>query len=306
MKIPANDLLLMICSLGLAILLWMWVGVEERSEIVVSAPLEYRNLPRQFEISSESPPLTSVNIWVKASTTTIKNLRPQEVSAWVDLTGTRPGDKNYELTPENVTVPYGFTVLRISPSRIHLKIEEVVSRFAPVVPRLEGEPPPGYVVSEVTTVPARVEIIGPQSAVSSVRQVTTDSVDVSSVMGSHVEKVNVGLENPAVRLGATKEVTISFKVSEVRDELTLRRMPVTIKGTGGEVRFNPKTVRIEVVAPKRLFAQLSQEKFQVEIDVAGLKPGVYELTPRVVLNPEYQNTVSIKEVIPERIHVRIL
>ncbi len=83
-------------------------------------------------------------------------------------------------------------------------------------------------------------------------------------------------------------------------------MPVTIKGTGGEVRFNPKTVRIEVVAPKRLFAQLSQEKFQVEIDVAGLKPGVYELTPRVVLNPEYQNTVSIKEVIPERIHVRIL
>lgn len=305
MKIAVNDLLLMICSLALAILLWMWVGVEERSEIVISTPLEYRNLPRQYEISSEAQLLTTVSIWVKANTATIKNLRAQEVSAWVDLSGTRPGEKNFELTPDNVTVPYGFTVLRISPSRIHLRIEQVITRLAPVVPRLEGEPPPGYAVTQVSTAPAKVEIIGPQSAVSSVRQVTTDSVDVSTVMGAHSEKVNLGLENPSVRLGVTREVTVNFTVGEVRDELTLRRVPVSLKGATGEVRFNPRVVRIDLIAPKRILTALSEANITAELDVSGFKSGVYELTPRIVMKAEYQKSVSIKEVVPERIHVRI-
>jgi hypothetical protein len=39
MRIPSGDLFLMIVSTILALLLWLWLAAEERSEIIVSVPL---------------------------------------------------------------------------------------------------------------------------------------------------------------------------------------------------------------------------------------------------------------------------
>jgi YbbR domain-containing protein len=138
-----------------------------------------------------------VNVWVRGTTASVKNLKPQEISAWVDLQNAKAGERHFELTPSNVNVPYGFSVLRISPSRVNLRIEQVTTRRVPVIPRLHGEPPEGYAVMESTVTPSQVEITGPQSAVSAVRSVITDSIDVSTIKGSHVERVNIGVEKNA-------------------------------------------------------------------------------------------------------------
>ena len=306
MRISPNDAVLLAASVGLSILLWVFVGAEERSEIVLSAPLEYRNLPKGFEISSEGQILNSVNVWVQGSTATIKNLRPQEIACWVDLSNVKPGSKNFELTQDNVSLPYGFSVLRISPSRIHLRVEEVTNRMVAVVARFEGEPAEGYTVSETTITPSTVEITGPQSAVNSVRNVTTDSIDITGLKVNHTERVNVGVENATVRLGNIRDVTVSLKITEIRDLLTLRRVPVSVTGAKREVRFNPKVVRIDLLAPKRLLSQISEDNVKVVLELNGLKPGDYEVTPRVIFDPEQEKVISVKEVTPERVHVRIL
>jgi YbbR domain-containing protein len=304
MRIPSSDLILMGASVGLAVLLWLWVGAEERSEIIVNVPLEYRNLPKGFEIFSDSQLLTSVNVWVSGTTATLKNLRPQEVSAWIDLSDIRPGLKHFELSPDQVKAPYGFTVLRITPSRVDLKIEQAVTRLVSVVPRVEGRLPEGYAMTKTVVVPPQVEIMGPQSAVASISSVTTDPIDLALLKGDHTERVNITVENSAVRLARVKEANVSFSISEITDLITLRQIPVTVTGTERIVKLIPKVVRVDLLAPKSLMPKLSEEQVKAVIQLDGLKPGIYELTPQIILGPEDKN-VTVKAVIPQRIHVRI-
>lgn len=305
MKLPANNMVLMIGSGILSLLLWMWVGAEERSEVIVSVPLEFRNLPRAYEITAEGEVVSKVNLWIKGNTASIRNLRPQEITVWIDLQDTRPGQRNLELTPESVRVPYGFTVLRISPSQVSLTIEETIRRRANVMPRIVGEPPEGYAVKETLVTPAQVEIIGPQSQVNSLRHVITDSIDVTSLKQDYSERVRVGTTNSQVRLGNVKEVTVSLRISEIEDLFTLRQIPVVLSDTKRGVQFNPRTVRVEVQAPKRLMPELGRAGTTAVVDLAGLAPGVYELTPRIVFDSEIKGSISVKSINPARIHVRI-
>jgi YbbR domain-containing protein len=304
MRIPSGDLFLMIVSTILALLLWLWVAAEERSEIIVSVPLEYRNLPRNYEIISHGELLSKVNIWVKGSTATIKNLQPSEVTVWVDLQDTKPGDRSFELTTANVRAPYGFSVLRISPSHVSLRIEEAVRRSIPVQPKLEGQPPEGFTISSITVTPPQIEILGPTSAVNSVRRVTTDSIDVSGLTSDHQEKVKAGVENSFVRLGNIKEVTVLFRVSEIEDILTLKQVPIVLTDKKRQIRFSPKFLRVDLQAPKRILSKLNDDSVEAVLDVKGLASGVYELTPRIVYSDE-EKKISVIQVKPERIHVKI-
>ena len=305
MKIPTNQIFLIGVSVGLSFLLWLWVGAQERSEIVVSVPLEYRNLRRDLEIFPDKDFVTNVNVWVTGTTNTIKNLRPSELSTWIDLSSTRSGVRNFEIGPDQVRCPYGFSVIRVTPSRISLRIEEVVSRIVPVTIRLEGEPALGYKVAETSVKPAEVEIRGPQSAIAGVRQALTDSIDVSRIQGLHSETVSIGVENSMVRLVRNTNVQVTVNVSEIKDVFSIR-VPVSVGKTDAQVRFNPKTVRLDLLGPKSYFSELKNEQIQIVVDVNNLQPGVYELTPRVVLDAAAQKRISVKDVIPPRIHVRIL
>lgn len=305
MKLPSNNIVLMIGSGILSILLWMWVGAEERSEVIVSVPLEFRNLPRAFEITSNEELVSKANLWVKGSTASIRNLKPQEITAWIDLQDTKPGLRNFELTPESVRVPYGFTVLRISPSQVSLKIEETIRKKVDVMPRIIGEPPEGFAVKETTVTPPQVEIIGPQSQVNSLRHVITDSIDVSSLKQDYTERVRIGTTNTQVRLGNVKDVVVALRISEIEDLFTLRQIPVVLSGAKRGVQFNPRTVRVEVQAPKRLMPDLGRSGTTAVLDLAGLTPGVYDLTPRIVFSSDIKGSLSVKSINPGRIHVRI-
>ena len=304
MRIPTNQVFLIGLSILLSFLLWLWVGAQERSEIVVSVPLEYRNLPRGLEIFPEKDFVASVNVWITGTTNTVKNLRPNEISAWIDLSNSKSGLRNFEIGPDQVRGPYGFSVIRITPSRISLRLEEAVSRMVPVTVRLEGEPALGYKVAETSVRPAEVEIRGPQSAVAAVRQAITDSIDVSRIQGTHSETVNIGVENSLVRMVRTTSVQVTVNVSEIKDVFTMR-LPISLGDTKAQVKFNPKTVKIDLLGPKTFFSEFKNEQIRVVLDVGGLKPGVYELTPRIELDADAQKKISVKDIIPPRIHVRI-
>ena len=304
MKLPTSQIFFVVVSITLSFLLWMWVGAQERSEIAVSVPLEYRNLPRGLEILPDKNFISAVNVWVKGTSTTVNNLRPTEISAWVDLSKTRSGLRNFEMGPDEVRVPYGFSVLRINPSRISLRIEEVVTRKIPVTPRFEGEPPLGYKLTETKVTPSEVEIRGPQSAVASVRQAFTDSIDISTIHGPYTETTNVGVENSSVRIADTKMVRVDMNITEVQDVYSVR-LPISVSKLPADVKFNPKTIRVDLLGPKTVISEMKNDQVQILLDVAGLKPGVYELTPQIVFAPEIQKKLSVKEVIPARIHVRI-
>lgn len=305
MRIPRSNLFLMGVSSLLALLLWIWVGAEERSEIIVSVPLEYRNIPRTFEISSREDLISKVNVWVRGGSATIKNLQAQDISVWLNLKDTRPGDQVFSLGNENVRVPYGLTVLRISPTQISLRIEELASKTVPVTPRLEGQLPEGLAIQQKSITPPQVEITGPKSSVNSVKEAVTDSIDLTGMVGDQVAKVKVGVENSAVRLVSAREVTVLLRISEIEDILTLKHVPVVVKDSGRAMKYNPRMVRVDIRAPRSILAMIKESMVHADIETKELDSGVYELTPEIVFDSESRKKISVQAVVPPRVRIRI-
>ena len=85
--------------------------------------------------------------------------------------------------------------------RSTLAFETSASREVPVVPAIEGEPAPGFVVGTMTAEPATVEVVGPESAVKRATEASTEPVSVAGARDARSRRrVTVGVLDPALRL----------------------------------------------------------------------------------------------------------
>lgn len=121
-------------ALALAAALWVFVTTSEQAEIVLSAPVELDAVPPGLQVVGERP--DSVDVQLRGLRAVLGRLGPERVRARVSLAGVRPGEVVLRLLPEQIVVPAGVTVLRVSPSRVRLMIE--AGRSSRASPRSRG------------------------------------------------------------------------------------------------------------------------------------------------------------------------
>jgi hypothetical protein len=125
-----RDWELKLAALGLAMALWVFVTTSEKGEVVLAARVELDALPPGLQVVGERP--DSVDVQLHGLRAVLGRLGPEQVRARVSLAGVRPGEVFLRLLPEQIVVPAGVTVLRVSPSRVRLVVESVrSSRAAP-------------------------------------------------------------------------------------------------------------------------------------------------------------------------------
>ena len=73
-------------------------------------------------------------------------LRGADLVAVLDLRSARPGRRLFHLLPGDIAVPAGVKVLQATPSTLSLTFEASAVRTVPVVPDLDGDPAPGFIV----------------------------------------------------------------------------------------------------------------------------------------------------------------
>jgi YbbR domain-containing protein len=208
---PFQNLALKVVSVVLAALLWLIVSGEQTVERVLRIPLEYTNIPEQLELVGETP--TVVDVRVRGSSGTLGRLSSGELAAVLDVRTPRPGQRLYHLTGSEVRAPFGVEVVQVTPSSIGLFFEQSSAKTVPVLPVLEGQPAEGYIVDKVTADPAKVEIVGPASALKELTGAVTEAVSIEGATRTVVESVTVGPADPTVRLRGpqtTAQVTVAI------------------------------------------------------------------------------------------------
>src|SRR3972149_9607496 len=138
-------------SLVMAFSLWYIVAGERGTEIVVSIPLEFRNLAKSLEVIEESA--QQVEVRLRGSSDFLRALSPQEIQAAVGLSDAEPGEETIYLTPDPANPPYGVRVMRVTPASVNLVIESLAERTVRVVPRVVGEPAGGLVPADTRLEP---------------------------------------------------------------------------------------------------------------------------------------------------------
>jgi hypothetical protein len=290
-----DNFALKLVSLALSAMLWFVIAGEKTSEMGVSAHVELQNFPKDLEVTGE--PVDTIEVRLRASPGIIQRIAPGDVSAQVDLAGMLEGEHIIHLTERNVRMPFGVKVVKITPSILTLDLERTLQKVVPIHPRILGRPAPGFEVGEVTAEPGEVRIAGPKTRVHDVESAFTEAVTVEGAENNVAEVVNLGLEDPLLRIQGSPRVRVTVRIQELQETRTLD-LPLAPPDRGFSVR--PASVKVVLAGPASLLKTLDPAAVHASVGAAG-EGGE---SPVEVALPASHAGLAVREVVPPTVVVR--
>jgi YbbR domain-containing protein len=205
-----------VVSLALAVGLWWAVSHDPVAEVEVSVPIEFHRIPANLEISSVNIPEAQVR--VRGPERVIHDMRPQEVHVEVDLAGVKPGDRTFDLTAQQVHLPFELEVMQVVPGQVRLSFDVGMTREVEVRPRVIGTFAPGYRIADVHTEPGKISISGPKQRVQAVEAATTDPVDASGTMVRGSFMTNTFVSDPLVQVVRPAPIRVTVIMGKTEAE----------------------------------------------------------------------------------------
>ncbi len=197
--------------------------------------------------------------------------------------------------------------VQIVPDTISVRVPmEQLSNYRDlaVLVKKQGQPAPGYAVTDVSVDPVIVTIYGPVQAVQATKgYIETLQVSIEGAK-SDVNEL-VGLNVPAgVSLVSEKQtsVNVHIRIQPLIGTRTVRRKPILIGLTQTySSTISPDTVDILLNGPLPVLNALTDSDVVVELDASGLTSGVHQLTPKV----RVPDGITAQSVLPATIQVEL-
>ena len=294
----SKDWLLKIISVVLAVILWSFVGGEDRVDKNVMIPIEIINLPRDLVISNQFK--KEIQVSVSGPRSLILEMTSRAITRQVDLSLATPGTMVIENDNDHIPVPRGITVQRVQPSSIILSLDKLIQKKFPVTARTVGKVADGYYVKTLKMDPDIITITGPHTILSQFDELFTKAINLDGVKQSIQLQVPLELESAIVDLIGETSVTadISIGLETVTKTMNDMIVHVVIDGIKREVR--PKKVRITASIPKKLLEANDDPKSLITV-TAAKQEGDETLKINVVQNSEVELPIEILSIIPSEV-----
>jgi len=199
-------------SLLLAIALWIAVAREPDLATSVSVPIEFKNIPEDLDIESNIPDRVRIEIRGPSGLLSRDNL--SALAVILDLSDARANERTYTIRAANVDLPSGVTFYRAVPSQLTLRFDRLLTRNVDVRPNYTRIPD-GYQLTAQAVEPARIRIRGPEEKVKALTAVTTDPLDLSTVVGAAQFRTHVNVGDPQVRVENPAAVTVKVTIQRI-------------------------------------------------------------------------------------------
>lgn len=183
---------------------------------------------------------------------------------------------------------------------VEIPIRSVVGlKRLPVIGNVAGAPAPGYVITDIQSEPALINLTGSSETLETIEQVETAPVDITGITDTVTRTVPLNIpEGTSPQLGEPEEATITVRITPLEQRFQIELpFPVEVTGTpaGLNVNVDPQVVKVALSGPVEAFSQLDTETLVATLDLRGLAPGTYTRTPEISL-PEAITVGSIPEV----------
>ena len=270
-------------------------------EIVLAVPVRFQNVPDDLIALQDEAPVLEAHL--EGPSGALEEVKSSGLCYDVDLSAATPGPLVVKISPDKIEVRRRVSVVGIEPSSFTVTIDNRLEKIIPVVPDLNGDPAPGYVISRVVADPSFVELSGPMAVLEDMSAVRTTPVDVTGLTETTRKKVALNLNHDShlQALGENLvevETVVEQKMVEKRLNVAVHAMPENLKYV-----ITPDRIELLLKGPANTVKKLSQDNgVQVHVDVAGLKPGTY-VRPAIIEPPL---DTTLVEARPEVFTVKIL
>ena len=193
------------------VLVWWSLANEPDLATILSAPVQFRNYPKNLEISSAIT--DSIDVEARGPASQLRDLRTGRLSAIVDFSSVKaPGERTFTLTAREVKLPRGLELVRTIPAQLRFTFENRASRELKVDVRFSGDLPAGLSVARADAFPPALTITGPESRVLAAKNAVTDLIDLRQVTGDTQQQVAVYVAEPEVRMVNKPQVTVKIRL----------------------------------------------------------------------------------------------
>jgi YbbR domain-containing protein len=230
------------------------------------------------------------------------------IQAILDLTNTRhsvTASIPLQVVDVNGVVIHGVTVL---PDNVQVSlpiIQQGGYRDLAVKVMTVGNPVSGYSLTSVAAFPPIVTVYSANSDIinSMPGYVETSLLDLS---GAHedIEKQLGIILPPGVSLIGEQSVTVKVGIAPIESSHIFSLRPVEIYGlaTGLHAQLSPQTVDVILSGPLPVLDSLAISDIHVQVDLTGLTPGTYQLTPNVSIAGQ---KLTVESILPGTVEVII-
>jgi YbbR domain-containing protein len=206
-RILTNNLGWKLLSLLLAFALWATIGRDPETATSVAARVQYKNLADHLDISSGLP--DEVTLELRGPSRRLQQANQSTVILdFAHVLG--PGERTFDITASNTSLPMGVAFSRAIPAQIRLRFDRILGRDVPVEARFSGAPPDGYQLLRTELQPPTLRVRGPESHVAGVASLLTDPIDLTGIVGERAGRVHVWTGDPQVQPAA--QTAVSYKV----------------------------------------------------------------------------------------------
>ncbi len=201
-------------AFALVLVLWGFIAGQQRTEMWLTVPLEYRNIPTNMEIAGEL--VNKVEVGIRGPRGVISGVSQDQVRAHIDLSQGLRGLNYARITTDNIRIPVGTEVTKINPSSMRIRLEDVKTRSVQVKAQFIGKLPQPLRLETVWVEPRFVVLQGPESRLTKVREVLTEPIDLSSITENTKISVGVDVNFPQIRLAPNQpsHVTVEIKTGK--------------------------------------------------------------------------------------------
>ena len=295
-----HDLGLKLLALALAVVFWLQVAGQPVVERGIDVPLGFENVPDFLYVGSDLP--ESVRVRVRGAANIVNGLQPGDVVAAIDLAGARPGRRRlFDMFAGRVRVPFGVEVTQVFPTTVAVALESAGEpKAVTVVPDIQGRPAEGFAVGRISTTPATVQVIGPESRLFGLTEALTEPVVIDGTSDRVQATVTVGVADSMVRLQAPGAAQVTVEIVRAPAERVLRAVPVQADGAVRAASIEPDSITVGVRGPRDRVEALDDTGIGAFVDLAGLQPGRYTLPVTVVVAG-----IGVTRIDPSRVTVSV-
>lgn len=196
-------------------LVWGIYSGRQFSLITTTTSVDFRNIPDNLELMTTSA--ERVELQISGKRRLVSALEPEQLGAFVDLKGKTHGAYQVALTQDSVELPVGLEVVRITPSRIKVELEQRAEKKLTVKPQFIGASPNGYKMEKIEVKPNYIKVSGAISVLHKTDNIPTEPIELDRIEPTdekHEIEVPLVLPSSSLRLlpGERKEVRVSFEL----------------------------------------------------------------------------------------------
>jgi len=293
-KIP-----LLIISIAFSVIIWGTISLSEEYYANVNVPLRVVGLPDGFSIGSDIPENITIKLrgigWklfaVNIGKDVAYNISVKGDSGFVQI-------KLMDHLTDNRWMLSELDIIDIVPNSLAFSIERRVKKKLPIVADLNLDYKAGYGLAKLVVLePDSIVIDGPQSVVSSLTEIKTKEIKLSSLDKLIIKNIGF-IYLPGTSYG-TKFVTVNLDVQRIVDkqfdDIDVEVLDVP---TDRDVILLPNKISCNVRGGIEILGKLDKDQFRAFVFYRDV---VLDTLGNVIPHIELPVNTTLKYIKPERL-----